>query len=248
MGGTGVNLIDQLRESQQQESLIIEEQGGGGGRGLFSFLKRKPSSGGESVVVNTGTQMDSRDRAQLLLLIIGLGLVFGSKTYLTQELAKKTAIKQAQVAELQQAMNTEKQKAERLKSIREEMLKFDEQVATLQRKIQKIEDLSENRNYIVRSTDFLVSEMPANVWLTKLTSKRGADGEVSLEGYSMSLQSVSEFMQKLEATIFFPNWNLQETTNEGTKPSDVNTKEGEIPIPLDAKKFSVKAKLVEPQP
>jgi hypothetical protein len=55
-------------------------------------------------------------------------------------------------------------------------------------------------------------------------------------------------MQKLEATIFFPNWNLQETTNEGTKPSDVNTKEGEIPIPLDAKKFSVKAKLVEPQP
>jgi Tfp pilus assembly protein PilN len=235
--GTGINLIDQLRERQDNSQVVIEEERSSG---LFGFLKRRSSP-----AAVPSAQIDARDRVALLLLVVGILIVFGSKTYLEEELRKRADAKQAVVAELQQEFNLEKQKSEKLKAIREEMLTYDNRVAELRGKIQKITDLNQNRNFVVRSVDFLVTEMPVNVWLTKMGAKRGGDGEVVLEGYSMSLQTVSDFMARLESAVFYPNWILEETTNEGTKITE--TKDGaEVPIPPDAKKFKIKAKLVEP--
>jgi Tfp pilus assembly protein PilN len=240
--GTGINLIDQLGEKSSQNSEVFTEEEEASG-GLFSFLKRKKNV--EQEIPVSSSEMDARDRAQVILFIIGMALVFGPKFYLEQELAKKTEIKSKAVADLTLELNQEKKKEERLKVIREEMLKFDGQVAELKRKIQKVEDLSLNKNYLVRTVDFLTLEMPNDIWLVKLSASRGGAGEISLEGYAMNLQKVSEFMSRLETAVFYPNWILEETTNEGTKAEE--TRPGDIVIPADAKKFKIKAKVVEPQ-
>ncbi|NCN27895.1 PilN domain-containing protein [bacterium] len=235
---SGVNLMDQLADDFQpsnsdSESVVrdfdnsSDDQGGGG---RFSV----------------GSGLDKREQARFALTLVLAAAAYFGPQYYQSTLMEKLQMKQQELQAIQAKVSEEQQKKTVLASIREEMLEFDKRMDELKRKIAKVNNLNDNRNLLVRGIDFLVTEMPQEIWLSKIDAKRGSGGSISVEGYAKDLQTVSRFMKKLESAVFFPTWLLEETSHEdkGSEAGAATSKE--ISIPRDVKKFNIRAKLEEP--
>ncbi len=181
------------------------------------------------------------DLKYLFFTLFGIAAILYISPIVVENLTKPTEAELKQTeARLQGEVAKLEVQVKQTEALRNEIKSFEAQMAEVQKKLTLIESTGRNRNLIVRMIDFLVNEMPNNVWLTR-TGVDGAvtDSKITVEGYALSLQNVSEFVKKLEGAVFFPVWDVVETTAE---KSQANAATPNVQ-PIDAKKFQISAKV-----
>ena len=110
---------------------------------------------------------------------------------------------------------------------------FRKKKASLEKKIEVIEDLDRARTGPVRVMSELATHMPDRVWLTTLTT----DGNsIKLKGEGMDNELVAVLMRALKESPYFSNVDLQ-----GTELG--NSKQG-----LKLVKFNIEATVASPKP
>jgi type IV pilus assembly protein PilN len=110
---------------------------------------------------------------------------------------------------------------------------FRKKKASLEKKIEVIEDLDRARNGPVRVMDELATRMPERLWLTDLRTEGNA---IALKGEGMDNELVAVLMRSLNESPYFEKVDLR-----GTELG--NSKEG-----LKLVKFNVDAMVVSPKP
>jgi type IV pilus assembly protein PilN len=110
---------------------------------------------------------------------------------------------------------------------------FRKKKASLEKKIEVIDDLDRARSGPVRVMDELASHMPERVWLTAMRTTGNA---ISLSGEGMDNELVAVLMRALTESAYFDRVDLR-----GTELG--NSKEG-----LKLVKFNVDAVVVSPKP
>jgi type IV pilus assembly protein PilN len=119
-----------------------------------------------------------------------------------------------------------------IRSVLEQVRKFESQKALLQQRVSLIEQLRKGQYAPVHLLDEISKSVPDRLWLTELT-QTGAD--FNMAGITDSLSAVSDFVANLEATRWFK------------RPVEIMDSQ----VQTDAKagdliKFQVKATFVDP--
>ena len=90
--------------------------------------------------------------------------------------------------------------AERLRSIIEEVKAYEDKKASLEAKIQLINDLKTNQKGPVRLMDELSKALPDLVWLSDLQM---SGNQVTLKGKTLSPNAVATYLENLKKSPFF---------------------------------------------
>lgn len=225
----GINLIKRLKE-QKSGAKMSSPSGGFGGFG-----------GGSSSLGSEASDVSSGDKLKIVLMLLLWAGAYYGRVYKDQRISELETAKKNEIAAVDQLVSAEKSKMTALKSLAQEAEAYERQMAELQRKLTVIESLGKNKNLAVRMVDFIVSEMPANVWLQKMNLDTKLESKVDLQGNATSMQVVSEFMKRLEGAVFFPSWQLVETKKEETALSGDPKKKEAIP---ESRSFQLNAKVV----
>jgi len=225
----GINLVDQLKNSGGDTYANAPISDGGG----MSMSKMSFST----------DDFGKEDLLRLILILVGLGLVWGAKYFVQDYGAKQIEENRVQIAKLDTEITSIQNKLGTLKELKAEEEAFVVKLAELQKKMDLVENTGRHRNLLVRMIDFIVNEMPSSIWLTGINADVGLEAKIDLFGNATSMQLVSEFMKRLEGAVFFPNWNLVETVNvPATAASDGRTRVG----PSESKSFTIGAKVIKP--
>lgn len=220
----GINLIRKIRDRRSGAGNAAPKKPGIDLSAIGASL-----SGGAS-------EMSPADGIRILLFVGAGALAYMSPDFVTNYTQPIEQEKRQQVAQVDQQIAAERRKMDALKGLAAEADAFEKQLQELKRKLAIIEGLGKNRNLAVRMVDFIVSEMPGNAWLTRVTLDTRQDPKVELTGNATTMQVVSEFMKRLEGAVFFPRWQLIDTS----KAEGGATAKG----PPDAKGFSMNARVV----
>jgi Tfp pilus assembly protein PilN len=197
-------------------------------------------------LLDGGGSLDLSGAEKVRLLLAGLGLAaipLGGQYIdgMMQEIANQ---KQAEIAQMDTKIQEERNKLAGLSGLQEQIASYDQQMRVLQEKLQLVEAVQQNRNSLIRMVDFVVSQLPNEVWMRRLevNIQQGVgnpDSKISVAGSALTLQSVSEFLKKLENAVFFPSWDLTQTQSA---PSGGGAAPGTDP--LDAKTFEITSRIV----
>jgi type IV pilus assembly protein PilN len=101
---------------------------------------------------------------------------------------------------LDQEIATAQEEVARLKSIIEEVKGYEDKKASLEAKIQLINNLKTNQKGPVRLMDEISRALPDLVWLSNLTVE---GDQVSLKGQTLSPNAVATYLENLKKSAFF---------------------------------------------
>ena len=90
--------------------------------------------------------------------------------------------------------------ADRLKSIIEEVKEYEDKKASLESKIQLINNLKTNQKGPVRLMDEISKALPDLVWLTSLDV---SSNQISMKGKTLSPNAVATYLENLKKSPFF---------------------------------------------
>jgi Tfp pilus assembly protein PilN len=205
----GINLIEQLRQresTQAQDAAMMES-----GPSLFERLGIGGGSGGSS-----GEGLGLMAKVQGLLMLVGIAAIPMGRDWLqTTYLPPKLEAPQAELDKVRADIKAKEAQKARIAAIEVELNQFDQQVADIKAKIEKIRMIREgNRDRIVRMVDYIVTQMPEPVWISTLDLAATPGASVALAGRSMNYQNISTFVGRLQTGAFFPTWELEESSRE----------------------------------
>ncbi|HEY6222126.1 MAG TPA: PilN domain-containing protein [Candidatus Eisenbacteria bacterium] len=129
----------------------------------------------------------------IYLALMGLH-IYNTKNRLADEIAKA------------------KLEAERLKSIIEEVKGYEDKKASLEAKINLINDLKTNQKGPVRLMDEISKALPDLVWLTSLDV---AGNQVTMKGRTLSPNAVATYLENLKKSPFFAEPVFRNLGQEG---------------------------------
>lgn len=137
----------------------------------------------------------------VLFLVIAVGLIW-SWWHLDQTRAVK--LKELEMQRLEIA---------RLEQIKKSADEYEKQKRALQNRINVIEQLRQNQTGPVELLNAVIACIPASpiVWLELMTQKGSA---VHLEGYSITVEAISDFIAALNRSGYFRSVDLEYFTEE----------------------------------
>ena len=137
-----------------------------------------------------------------------------------------------QSAQIDEELTRAEAETRQVRSVLEQVRKFEAQKALLQQRVSLIEQLRKGQSAPVHILDEISKSVPERLWLRDL-SQKGAD--FSMKGTTDSMTAVSDFVANLEATRWFKR--PVEIVDSHVTPND---KVG------DLIEFELKAQFVDP--
>lgn len=233
----GINLLDQLKGKKSS-----------GGLSAPSAISESSSKPSFSMGPGSGENLGIALRV-IFLVIVGYGGFLGLQRYQEEELATL----QTELAELDQGVAVENSKKSKMRNIGDEMRGYQARVDELQGKLKAVSQQETDRSYLIRALEYAALEMPKEIWFNEISATTSTAGgnvqateaSATFKGYAINAQAVSEFIQKLEASVYFPKTTLDRL--ELVPGSDVTTGStaGQIAVPANSRKFQIMAKLGE---
>lgn len=233
----GINIAKKLRGS-----------GGGGAKADAVIIEESSSRFSLSSLAGGGVSLDASDRVRIVLFVVGIAAIYFTKITVEDLVVKKQAEIVAVSQQKDQEIAKYNRKLKELQSIKAEADEFDNVMAEVQRKLNLAESVGRDRNFLVRAVDFIIQQMPPKVWMKSIMVDVTNEKKLSIEGASLQMQTVSDFLFKLQPGSFFSNWELEETqaVSETASSSSTLLDTGAPRTPLDYKNFKIKAMVTEP--
>ena len=126
------------------------------------------------------------------LLLMVAGLAIGWRFWLISRDA----------AQMDQAILTEEKETARLHSVIVQVQQFEQRKAQLQQRVTLIEQLRREQIGPVHMLDQISNALPPSLWLTEI-KQTATPNEVLLDGRSLSLTGLSDFVANLERSGYF---------------------------------------------
>lgn len=114
---------------------------------------------------------------------------------------------------------------------------FDQKVRDYQSKIKAVSSTNLSKNRLIKALEYVAVEMPKEVWFNEISTS-DQDRKATFDGYSLNAQSVSEFIKKLDSSIYFPSTKLE--AMELARDSSNGSKG-----PINSRKFKIVSSLGE---
>jgi Tfp pilus assembly protein PilN len=130
--------------------------------------------------------------ALILVVLIGVGIWAHYLTTVINEKNATIARKQEQVEELRVIINQVNQ--------------YEQDIQSLQNRINTIKRLRDNQTGPVLMMDELNRRLPDEIWFSQL---RTAGDLISVRGFGMSQTAIGDFMSSLESSPYFHNVSLK---------------------------------------
>jgi Tfp pilus assembly protein PilN len=224
----GVNLLKRLGEREVEEGVVGE------GTSAGSML----GGGLKDAIMNAIADLTAHQKTNLILFSISILLIFFQSdivnlVYFEQLLEEKRNVNQ----QLQVQISSLENEARGFGELQDQIEEYNRKLTDLRRKIQEIEAIRKSkRDFAIRLTDYVVSELPEGVWLSGIKVDVKTTRKVELEGKSMDLTLIGVYMQRLEKGAFFPKWTLVSNSSDKLAEED-----------RDIRRFSIDAGIVEVQ-
>jgi type IV pilus assembly protein PilN len=109
---------------------------------------------------------------------------------------------QAESQQLDASLAAAQQETRRLHSVIAQVQQFEQRKAQLQQRVTLIEQLRAEQTGPVHMLDQISLALPEMLWLTEV-KQTGAPNEVLLDGRSLSLTGLSDFVSNLERSGYF---------------------------------------------
>lgn len=227
-----------------------------GGINLLDQLKAKKSSGLSTSPSASAPKLDfssgSGESLSLALRVFALVLVAACIHVALEHLQTEDLNTiQAELSELETGLAQENRKKGQLRNIGEEMRGYQTRMDELQSKLKAVSQQETDRSYLIRALEYAALEMPREMWFNEISattsstiSGQAKAASATFKGYAINAQAVSDFIQKLEASVYFPSTTLDRLElvpgNEIASPTP-----GAINVPPNSRKFQIMAKLGE---
>ncbi len=143
---------------------------------------------------------------RLLIMAIFPLALWGYEFQSLPELRNKLNSKNAVLKSLQA-------KNDKAKGAVEEITKFKEDQARLQKQIDTLEGLQKERKREVKILDNLQKDIPEKVWLTQVEF---LDSSLRIMGAATADSEISNFMENLQKSVFLRDVKLEKSTEEPT--------------------------------
>lgn len=230
----GINLLDQLRPTKASRS----------GEDVGPSLTAPPKQ-----FFKFSFKSDPGDDVKLLVRMLLTACFFYGAYFAYQKYTEKEVAKvQTEFDKVDADLKKEIARKKRLKGIGEEMQGYQVRVDELKSKLAAVSQKDTNRAYLVKALEYVATEMPKEIWFDRIEGDRGDQAKVtpnmSFSGYALNAQAVSEFILKLNLSVYFPEAaTLQRMELVADSPSaNVKTTDGRK-IPPNSRKFLVISKL-----
>lgn len=187
----------------------------------INLAKSVPIVGGTGTGTNTGidsidgveTDVTTIQKQGAMRLLIMLLLPIALYVYETQNIPamRSTLSSKQTLLESLQAKN------EQAKGAVEEIKKFKEDQAKLQKQIDTLDALQKERLLEVKILDNLQKDIPEKVWLESIEFN---DGKMTLKGFAMTGQDLTVFFESLSKSAFLQESHLVKETEFITKKAN----------------------------
>jgi type IV pilus assembly protein PilN len=107
-----------------------------------------------------------------------------------------------EAAQIDAAINTAQQETNRLHSVIAQMQQFEQRKTQLQQRVTLIEQLRKEQIGPVHMLDQISLSLPPSLWLTEM-KQTTTPNEVLIDGHSLSLTGLSDFVANLEHSGYF---------------------------------------------
>ena len=138
-------------------------------------------------VLPTGAKLNNL----ILIGAVALGLIYIGVMALTLTTRRR---------HLDEEIGKAREEVARLKSIIDEVKGYEDKKASLEAKIQLINNLKTNQKGPVRLMDEISKALPDLVWLTELTV---SGGQITMKGKTLSPNAVATYLENLKKSPFF---------------------------------------------
>jgi len=159
------------------------------------------------------SSMDKSDLGGMLLLVAAGALSLLPYLFLQQY---KASVQQRLVSkkqELEEKRNSSEQELKKYESYKSELESFEKQKAQLTQRLDALNKLLRLRSGPVKIINAVGQGLPAAAWLDKINLRLGDDKSLNISGIAMSMVAITQFSEKLSASIYLSNVQLNEMVN-----------------------------------
>jgi len=138
-------------------------------------------------------------KSQIVILVLAIVLTFAVCIVLYTSISFK-------VDERKQDIKNKQNEIAQLKKVIGEVDRFKDLKAQLQGKLDVLDKLKANRTGPVHLLDELSAAIPSKVWIN---SFKESGGMITISGVGLNEEAVAEFLQRLEASDYYQDIELQ---------------------------------------
>jgi len=145
-----------------------------------------------------------------LLLIGALGFAFLPYLFVEQY---KTSFRQrhaTSLTNLTDAENHLKEEIEKYKPFQAEQENFERQKALVSRRLAAVNEVLGARGEVVNILDATGQSVPSNAWLSEIRLESTPIPSLTLSGYALTPEAISDFVDRLSSSIYLEKVNLEE--------------------------------------
>lgn len=190
--------------------MIKVNLGRGTGKRVKKLPKKEKKKAGSPGFLSS---LDKSDMGGMLLLVAALALSLLPYLFLQQY--KESAQEKHQLKK--QALEEQKNNAEielrKYESYKAELDSFEKQKAQLTQRLDALNQLLRSRSGPVNIIDAVGQGIPENAWLDKLVLSLGKEKTLNISGSALSSDAITQFSEKLSASIYLSNVSLNEMVN-----------------------------------
>jgi len=159
------------------------------------------------------SSVDKSDLGGVLLLVAAVALSLLPYLFLEQY---KASVQQRHVSrkqELEEKRNSAEQELRKYESYKSELESFEKQKAQLTQRLDVLNQLLRLRSGPVNIIDAVGQGLPEAAWLDKINLSLGDNKSLNISGSAMSSEAITQFSEKLSASIYLSNVQLNEMVN-----------------------------------
>jgi type IV pilus assembly protein PilN len=169
-----------------------------GSKKISSSSFSSPAGGDDAMPAGDNKEIQKQGFLRLFVILILPAILY---TYQNQNIP----VLQAKLQSKRNLLQTLTSKNEQAKNAVEEIKKFKEDQAQLQKQITTLESLRKDRLREVKILDNLQKDLPEKIWLSKINLEAN---RMQISGTTVSDLELSSFMDNLSKSIFLKRVNL----------------------------------------
>jgi Tfp pilus assembly protein PilN len=185
------------------------------GKDAEERAKGKRKTKAPSVTMPQGLNLGKSDFSGGLFLLGALAFAFLPFLFVEQYKESVREKNRASLSSLEETKNKIKEEINQYQSYKVELENFEKQSKLISERLQAVNDLLASRSGPVSVLDAIGQSLPARAWLTDLSFKSDQDPLIIFSGLAYSHEDITDFSDKLNASIFFEKVNLESVTEGG---------------------------------
>lgn len=185
------------------------------GKDAEERAKNKRKTKAPSSQMRQGINFGKNDLGGGLFLIGALAFAFLPYLFVEQYKTSVRQKNQTSLAAVEEVKRKLQEEINQYQGYKVELENFEKQSKLLNERLMAVNDLLAARSGPVNLLDAIGQSLPAGAWLTEINLTSGKEPLITFSGLAYSHEDVTDFADKLSASIFFEKVKLESVIESG---------------------------------